>query len=112
MIVKNKEEGVLTPVQDDSVKNVKMCVLIGEVEGAPNFFMRKFEIGEGGYTPYHVHDWEHVVYVLEGSGTLKGKDQTFTLRPGSSILVVPNEEHQFCADKNTGLTFLCSVPKT
>jgi quercetin dioxygenase-like cupin family protein len=111
MIVKDKEDIVLTPVQDDTVRDVEMNVLIGEVEGIPNFFMRKFVIEEGGYTPYHTHDWEHVVYILEGSGTLKGNDQELELKAGSSVLGSPNEEHQFRADRNTGLSFLCSIPK-
>ncbi|MBU0518543.1 cupin domain-containing protein [bacterium] len=88
-----------------------MAVLIGENEGAPNFYMRKFELEAGGHTPYHTHDWEHVVYILEGSGVLKGKDGGRRLEAGSAVLVAPNEEHQFRADDGTPLSFLCSIPK-
>ncbi len=111
MIVKNKNKVTLKAVQDDSTRDVQMAVLIGDEEGAPNFVMRRFELSPGGYTPYHTHDWEHVVYVLEGAGKLKGRNSDNILKPGASVLVSPNEEHQFRADDDAGLVFLCSIPK-
>ncbi len=111
MLVKQKDQIKMDPVQMEDTKSVSMSVLIGENEGAPNFYMRKFELAEGGHTPHHSHDWEHVVYILEGSGTLKGKDQDRELNIGASVLVSPNEEHQFRADENSKLVFLCSIPK-
>ncbi|MFH1179934.1 MAG: cupin, partial [Candidatus Bathyarchaeota archaeon] len=49
-------------------EKVKIRWLINEKNGALNFAMRRFEVEPGGYTPYHTHDWEHEVYVLEGEG--------------------------------------------
>ncbi len=111
MLVKNREQVVMKAVEMDDTQDVQMAVLIGDDEGAPNFIMRRFEVQSGGHTPYHTHDWEHVVYILEGSGKLVGKGVERTLKAGSSLLVSPNEEHQFRADKDSGLTFLCSIPK-
>jgi len=84
--------------------------LINEKTGAPNFAMRRFEVGPGGCTPYHTHGWEHEVYVLEGEGVAVGSGGEAKLGPGSVVLVEPGEEHNF---RNTGrgnLVFLCMIP--
>ncbi len=73
--------------------------------------MRRIELDRGGCTPYHAHAWEHVVYVLEGRGKLRGEKGEMELEPGSSALVMPHEQHQFTAAAETPLTFLCSIPK-
>jgi quercetin dioxygenase-like cupin family protein len=111
MIVKYDDKIRMEPVQMDGVRKVRKAVLIGQEEGAPNFFMRKFDLEAGGHTPHHSHDWEHVVFVLSGSGTLKGVGGEYELKPGASVFVAPNEEHQFIADRESGLSFLCTVPK-
>lgn len=111
MLVKDKDHQTFDPVLEEGVEKVKKAVLVGSDEGAPNFYMRHFEIDAGGFTPYHQHDWEHVVYVLSGSGTLKGEDKALPLQSGSAVLVKPNEMHQFRADADGPLAFLCMIPK-
>ena len=89
---------------------VKIRWLINEKNGAPNFAMRRFEVAPGGSTPYHTHEWEHEVYVLEGDSVAVSKDGETVIGPGSVLLVEPNEVHNF---KNTGdrpLVFLCMIP--
>ncbi|MCW4048127.1 MAG: cupin domain-containing protein [Candidatus Bathyarchaeota archaeon] len=91
-------------------EGVKIRWLINEKQGAPNFAMRRFEVAPGGMTPYHTHDWEHEVYVLEGDAVAVSKDGETKIGPGSVVLVDPNEEHNF---KNTGdktFVFLCMIP--
>lgn len=94
----------------EPAEKVKIRWLINEKTGAPNFAMRRFEVAPGGSTPYHTHDWEHEVYVLEGDAVVVSKDGETAIDSGSVILVEPNEEHNF---KNTGdktLVFLCLIP--
>ena len=84
--------------------------LIGEDTGAKNFFMRLFEIHVGGYTPLHLHDWEHEVIILEGEGTVVCEDEAKLFRAGDVIFIYPNESHQF---RNTGknlVKLLCLIP--
>jgi len=91
-------------------KKVKIRWLINEKQGAPNFAMRRFEVAPGGSTPYHTHEWEHEVYVLEGDAVAVSNDGETPIGPGSVILVEPNEIHNF---RNTGektLVFLCMIP--
>jgi quercetin dioxygenase-like cupin family protein len=108
-----KEEIVVkpNPVRDEGAAGARMAVLIGPSEGAPNFVMRRIELDAGGCTPCHTHAWEHVVYILKGTGKLKGQSGHHDLKPGSSVLVLPGEEHQFAADPQSPLVFLCTIPK-
>jgi len=72
--------------------------------------MRRFEVAPGGQTPYHTHEWEHEVYVLEGDAVAVSEAGESKIGPGSVILVEPNEKHNF---RNTGkdtFVFLCMIP--
>ena len=97
-------------VDAEGAAGVKIRWIITKEDGAPNFAMREFELEPGGHTPYHAHDWEHEVFVLEGGGVVVSDEGEKELRPGSAVLVPPGEMHNF---KNVGagpLRFLCLVP--
>lgn len=89
---------------------VKVRWLIDEETGAKNFFMRLFEIESGGFTPLHLHDWEHEVLILEGEGVVVCEDEEKLFRAGDFVFISPNEKHQF---RNTGkklVKLLCLIP--
>ena len=111
MLIKEKSAAKANPVQDEGARKARIAVLIGPEEGAPNFVMRRIELDEGGCTPHHAHNWEHVVHILEGHGKLTGEREELELKPGTSALVLANERHQFAADADKPLIFLCSIPK-
>jgi quercetin dioxygenase-like cupin family protein len=111
MLVKEARDVRPMPVHDEGAEGARMAVLIGPEEGAPNFIMRRIELDAEGHTPYHSHPWEHVVFVLEGIGRLRGEHRALDLRPGSSVFVPPGEVHQFTAATDSPLTFLCTIPK-
>ncbi len=99
-----------TVIEHEGVKNVTGRVLIGKADGAPNFCMRLFEVGKGGFAPRHSHEWEHEIFVLEGDGEVLIGDTWHPLSQGSVVFVPGNLEHQL---KNTGdgtLRFICLVP--
>jgi len=91
-------------------EKVKIRWLINEVQDAPNFAMRRFQVAPGGNTPYHTHPWEHEVYVLEGDAVAVGKDGETKIGPGSVVLVQPDEEHNFVNKGDTDFVFLCMIP--
>ena len=91
-------------------EKVKIRWLINEKQGAPNFAMRRFEVEPGGFTPYHTHDWEHEVYVLEGNAIAVSKDGETPIGPGSVIFVEPGEEHNFRNVGHKNFVFLCLIP--
>lgn len=97
-------------VDFEDAKDVKVRWLISDKDNAPNFAMRLFEVGSGGYSPLHSHNWEHEVFILEGEGVVIGGEKETRIKSGTVVYVAPKEEHQF---KNTGsktLKFLCLIP--
>jgi len=94
----------------ENVRDAEKRVLIGPKQDAPTFSMRKFTLGEGGFSPYHSHPWEHEVYVLDGHGEVRFAGGSRPVEPGDFVLVPPNDEHQFANTGSGALTFLCMVP--
>lgn len=110
MKIKNLADVSPEILNSNTVKGVKKWVLLSEPDGAPNFRMRLFEVESAGFTPYHRHNYEHEVFILQGSGEIVSEKATHPLLPGQAVLVLPNEWHQF---KNTGtspLKFICVIP--
>jgi quercetin dioxygenase-like cupin family protein len=98
-------------VDMEGARGVRMRMLVGEDDGAPNFFMRRFEVKPGGETPRHTHAWEHETYILEGEGIAFCEGEERPIRPGDVVYVAPEEKHQFIASPDAPLAFLCLVPK-
>jgi len=98
-------------VTEEGAKGVRIKWLINKDNGAPTFLMRHFTVDAAGFTPFHSHDWEHEVYVLEGNGKVRYEDREEKIAPGDAILIPPNRKHQFQAGSDGPLKFLCIVPK-
>ena len=113
-LIRNLAAASLKPVEMAGVSGVKMAVMVGREDGAPNFALRQFNVEPGGHSPRHSHDYEHEVYIVEGGGTvlLNGKEQP--IKAGDVVYVPADHEHQFqaAAGAKSGLKFLCLVPVT
>jgi quercetin dioxygenase-like cupin family protein len=112
MKVNHYEQVASAPVEMEGSQGCRVRPLLGERDGAPTFAMRQFEVSPGGHTPKHFHDYEHEVFVLEGSGVVLEGDREHPLHAGDVVFVSPNEVHQF---RNTGavaLKFLCLIPNS
>ncbi len=110
MLVRQVADVTQNDVEMDGAEKVRIRWLVARVDGAPNFAMREFCVAPGGHTPYHAHDWEHEVYVIDGKGVVAGGDGETPLEPGTVVFIPGGEEHNF---KNTGdeaLRFLCLIP--
>jgi quercetin dioxygenase-like cupin family protein len=94
----------------EGVPGVTIRWLWAERDGAPTFALRLFEVEPGAATPRHAHAHEHEVYILSGQGQLRGKSDQRGLHPGDTVLVLPNDEHQFINVGNEPLRFLCAIP--
>ena len=96
--------------QAEGLEGVTVRWVINDVDGAPHFAMRVFDVQPGYSTPYHNHWWEHEVYVLDGEGVAVTEKGDVSISSGTVILVEGNEMHQF---RNTGesvLRFICLIP--
>lgn len=112
MVVVQRSQEVEPRVYHDGEKvlHVEKRVLVGPHNGAPVFSMRKFTVGAGGCSPYHIHPWEHEVYVLSGKGEVRFSGGTHPVEPGDFAFVPPNDEHQFVNTGVDAFEFLCMVP--
>ena len=116
-LIRNLSAATLKAVDMAGVSGVKMAVMVGREDGAPNFALRQFEVEPGGHSPRHSHDYEHEVYIVQGGGTvlLNGMEQP--IQAGDVVYVPADQEHQFRAALAGpagpgGMKFLCLVPVT
>jgi quercetin dioxygenase-like cupin family protein len=86
-------------VTEAGAHGVQIRTLIGEKEGAPNFYLRTLTFEPGGAGPSHSHPWEHEVFVLRGEGTVEVDGKTVRLKPGDALYVPPNANHRFQASE-------------
>jgi len=98
------------PIDVEGAKGVAKSGLITASDASPTVAMRHFRLEPGGNTPWHAHDWEHVIYVLEGEGTLVTDGRETPFSAGDALLVEPNEEHNFVNRGSEPARFLCIVP--
>jgi quercetin dioxygenase-like cupin family protein len=99
-----------TLFDSDIAKGVAARVVIGQKDGAQNFWMRVFEIAPGGYTPRHAHEWEHEMFVHAGSGEIYCQGQWRPLQVGKVLFIPGEEEHQMRDPGQEPLIVVCLVP--
>ena len=95
---------------ENQSKNLTVRWLITKETGAENFAMRLFEMGPGGHSPLHSHDWEHEAFILEGEGIIVGGKDEKSFKSGDVIFVPANETHQFKNNSKKTMKFLCLIP--
>ena len=84
-------------------------VLLGPDDGAPNFVMRRFTMGEGGGMPRHVNTVEHEQYVLRGRARVGIDDDVHEVAAGD-VLYIPAGAPHFYEVVEAPFEFLCMVP--
>ena len=109
MFVRNWKDVPAESVGDGAV-DTTIRWLVADRDGAQNFYMRMLEIGPGGRTPDHTHEWEHEVYFIEGTGELAGAGETLAFEAGDCALVPGGEQHFFRNTGGTTLRMLCLIP--
>ena len=111
MKINVNEEILAVEVNKEGAKDVRMKILVGPRDGSENIILRHFIIAPGGNTPYHKHNYEHLVKVEKNKGIAVDKDgNEFEVKAGHSLYVVPNEMHQFRNPFNEDFEFLCIIP--
>jgi quercetin dioxygenase-like cupin family protein len=110
MLVRSLDPARTKPVAMDGVKDVRMEILVGRGDGAPNFSMRHFVVEPCGHTPHHAHDYEHEVVILEGEAEVTHGDEKRKIGAGSALYIEANRMHQFRNVGASPLRFICMVP--
>lgn len=89
----------------------EMQVLVGPEQGAPNFVLRRFIMGEGGGMPRHTNLVEHEQYVLRGSARVRIGDHVHHVKAGDVVFIPGGTPHSYEADAGSEpFEFLCIVP--
>jgi len=112
VLIRRLDAATASPLPVPGTQGVRMEVLIGRQDGAPNFSLRHFVVEPGGHTPRHAHNYEHEVVVLEGSARVEHDGQFADVGAGDVLLIQPNRLHQFVNAGSGPLRFLCLVPVT
>ena len=84
-------------------------VLLGAEDGAPNFAMRRFIMGEGGGMPRHTNEVEHEQYVLAGRARVGIGDAIHEVARGD-VLYIPAGAPHYYEVVEAPFEFLCMVP--
>jgi quercetin dioxygenase-like cupin family protein len=87
----------------------EMQVLIGADDGAPNFVMRRFIMGQGGGMPLHTNEVEHEQYVLTGRAQIGIGERTVEVEAGD-VIFIPARQPHFYKVLEAPFEFLCLVP--
>lgn len=99
-------------VREPGAKQTLHRKLIDTSHGADRFVLTEFEIAPGGSTPPHHHDWEHEIYVLEGTMGLVFPEtgDIEQVQPGDAIFIPRGEPHGFVTGPDQTCRFLVVAP--
>ncbi len=89
-------------------RDITRQILFGPESGLP-VELRYFEVAPGGYSTFERHAHVHAVLVLRGQGRAIVGEQIFKIAPFDLIYIPAWTWHQFQADENEPLGFLCMV---
>jgi len=99
--------------QGTNFKDITRYSLLGEAEDEweLNSQTRYFEIQPGGYSSLEYHRHPHSVVIIRGKGSMVLGDEIHELGLHDVIFISPETLHQFHADKDDYLGFLCVVDR-
>lgn len=80
--------------------------LLGPEDGSATSVLLLVRHQPGESSHDHVHPWEHMVYITEGSGELTVEGKKYPIKAGDAVLVPGGARHQFT---NTGDVMLSRV---
>jgi quercetin dioxygenase-like cupin family protein len=62
-------------------------------DNPPTCTLTYSEIPPGGTSSHHIHDWEHEVFIIKGSGTLVCDGKEYPVKAGDAMFIPPNVDH-------------------
>lgn len=95
----------------NNFKDIHRYSLLGKEIKELNFQTRYFEIQPGGYSSLELHRHPHSVVIIRGSGSLVLENELHNLNLHDVVYIAPETIHQFHADNNEPLGFICIVDR-
>ncbi len=109
--VRRPEEVEERPVEH--AQGARMQVLVGPLDGAENFVLRRFKLDPGGIIPRHRHPVvEHEQYVLSGRIQLQLGEEVREVTAGTAVYIPAGVPHRYHNPGPEPAEFLCVVPHT
>lgn len=99
-------------VREPGAKQTTIRRLIDTTDGADRFVLSLFELSPNGSSPAHHHDWEHEIYILDGTlnVSLPHEGRTVALQRGDALFIPRNEPHGFTTGPDETCRFLVVAP--
>ncbi len=96
---------------DPIIRNIKDALsedglvarLVTLADNPPTCTLSYHVIHPGKTSPHHIHEWEHEVYTIDGSGTLVCDGEKYQVSTGDAIYIPPNVDHYTINDGNNGV---------
>lgn len=109
MIIKNLKDVPLTEMH--GYEGVSKKIVIGPNDGSDEIVLRYFSLEPNGTTPYHTHDFPHLVKIETGNGIVTDESGLeHQLQKGDYVFIRDNEVHHFTNTGTEPLAFICIVP--
>ena len=99
-------------VREPGAKQATIKRLIDTTDGADRFVLSLFELKPNGSTPPHYHEWEHEIFILQGTMQLllPHEKRTVNLQAGDVVFIPRNEPHGFLTGADETCQFLVVAP--
>ena len=62
-------------------------------DNPPTCTLTYSEIPPDGTSSHHIHEWEHEIYIIGGSGTLVCDGKEYPVKAGDAMFIPPNVDH-------------------
>ncbi|MBW1773254.1 MAG: cupin domain-containing protein [Deltaproteobacteria bacterium] len=93
-------------------ENIKKQIVLGPDDGSGEIVLRYFKLAPGGSSPYHHHDFPHLVKVETGKGIVIDPDgNEHPLETGDYVYIHDNELHSLENRSRESFEFICVVPE-
>ena len=95
-------EPVIRNVRDMQTPETRSPMMISRDDNPPTNTLLFSEVQPGQSSPHHIHTWEHVVYVVQGSGTMFCDEKAYPIKEGDAVLIPPEVDHYTLNDGGAG----------
>ncbi len=111
MLIKKLEEEKYEEFNERGARKTFRKKIIDERFDSFRFFLRYYKIEVGGMTPYDIHNYEHIIIVTKGEGSIltieNGAPILKKISKDDVIFIKANEPHQIINTGNGDLEYYC-----
>ena len=112
MLKKNQNKTPLEKVDIEGAAGTDIQWLLSVDDSTTVATMRRFVMEPGGNIPEHKHPWEHMIYVLNGKGTITSGGRHVAVEAEELFFIPENETHGYSVieEAESDFIFLCIIP--